>query len=67
MLIAGSVIIGRREGEDAKRKTEGVEKEKGEVGDAGDGSVASGADVSCFSSSFWKIVDFEIYGDRLTL
>jgi hypothetical protein len=42
MLIAGSVIIGRREGEDAAKKDGG--KEKDVV--AGDGTVASGVDVS---------------------
>jgi hypothetical protein len=48
MLMAGSVIIGRREGEDALTK-KSAEKEKAEAGDAGStevGSVSSGADVS---------------------
>ena len=57
MLIAGSVIIGRREGEDAKRKAKG---ERERVGGGGAGVVASGADVSCSSFFSCNIVDFEM-------
>jgi hypothetical protein len=50
MLIAGSVIIGRREGEDAKRKADG---ERERVGGGDTESVASGTNVSSSASSFW--------------